>query len=62
MDKETLQYIEGKHNSFTQMYKFLKSIHTMLEGDLMILNSESEEFNKEAIGEMLTQAEEFIST
>lgn len=62
MDKETIQYIEGKHNSFTKMYNMLKSIHVMLEGDLMILNSESEEMNKDGIGEMLTQAEEFIST
>jgi len=60
MDKDTIQYIEGKHESFKDMFSILKFIHNLQDNDIKIINSDAEELNKERLEKVLDRAQEFM--
>lgn len=58
MEKETIQYIEGKHETFRDMFNIIKGIHTMLDNDVLIIDSQ--ELNKEFFKKILDKAEDYL--
>lgn len=58
MDKDTIQYLEGKHQTFVEMYATLQQILTLIKGNIAII--ESEELNEKHFDQLVTKAKEFI--
>jgi hypothetical protein len=58
MDVDTIKFIQGQYQSYVQMYDLWKSVLTLMENDIMIIDSQ--EINKEIIEKMLDRAQEFL--
>lgn len=58
MDKEVIQYLEGKNSSFEKMYNTFETIHKMLESGIIIIDSE--EFNKDYFANILKEAKKYL--
>jgi hypothetical protein len=58
MDKETIQYLEGKHEVFLEMKGTLETILTLLEGKILIIDSE--QLNKEYFEKLVSKSKKFV--